>query len=319
MEHATNEDADSISIGPHISALGPYMKKLRKSDMNKEGIFSSCLKASLAKAYDFCFFAENKMEEESAFYSMGVLRSICEDIIILKFISCLEPKDQDLLIRGTMHTSLLVAVKQQKAFFDVFRPGQLIIDLDVQTPNAEKSLDDQLKSLWVRNGWPRHKDGKMPPTAQIAHKIGPGTVDIIYEYIFRFTSQTVHFNPRSLLVTGWEMKGDKKRVVTFSPSNYGKYFIAYCRIYGALLLTIYMEFFEKELPLPVRAINTMKKLRVAITMQPRWPEMVTFEEMNQRTPKGRGIMGLVQQFMLTEEIKDGFINAVERRKESNGL
>lgn len=148
----------------------------------------------------------------------------------------------------------------------------------------------------------------------MARKIGAGTVDVLYDYIFRLTSETVHFNPRALFRTGWEKESGTKGHMTFAPSNYGRYFLAYCRIYGTFLLTIYAEFFGEALALSDPARATFKELRRALTLQSRWPEIVTFEEMNQPVPKGQEVLGIVQHFMVAEGIEDGFIAAAEKAK-----
>jgi len=283
--------------------------------MIEDGAFVACLKASLAKAYDFAVFAENDAKEATAFFSMGTLRSICEDIIVLRLVSTFNEADQKSVIMSAIQgPAFISALERQVEFFKLFRPGQPIIRPGTMPQVKIASHDSHMAALWARNGWPRRNDPKPPPTEQMARKIGPGTVDVLYNYIFRLTSETVHFNPRALFRTGWERDSGARGHMTFAPSNYGRYFLAYCRIYGTFLLTIYAEFFGDILALPDSAKTTFKVLRRALALQPRWPEIVTFEEMNQPVPKGHEILGMLQHFMVAEDIEDGFIAAAEKAK-----
>jgi hypothetical protein len=137
--------------------------------------------------------------------------------------------------------------------------------------------------------------------------VGQGTVDVIYDYIFRLTSGTVHFSTRSLFRTGWGPLTPDAMDVTFSTTNMSAYYIEFCRIYGIFLLSIYFEFFSSLLGVPPWVETRVQRMRVALAKQNRWPEMLTFEEANKDLPKGGEIMWYALQQVLAEEFKDGFI------------
>ena len=314
MTEATDSNENPFLIKRYLIELEPFMGVARQGDLQKDEAFLSCVRASLAKAYDFAVFVENDVKEETAFYSIGSLRSICEDLIILKIIGTFSRADQQLAIMEILSGHFEDSLIKQEAFFSLFRPAQPIIAPPASAKGKPKDQSKML-ALWRRNGWPNKVDGKLPPTEQMARKIGRGTVDILYEYIFRLTSETVHFNPRALLRTGWgDIDANNNGVMTYATKNYGRYYLAFCRVYGAFLLTIYAEFFGELVSMPDPALSSIKHLRRALAVQPRWPEMVTHEEMNHLPPTGGEIFRFVRHFMIADEVENGFIAAAEKAK-----
>lgn len=170
--------------------------------------------------------------------------------------------------------------------------------------------ESELTCFWRANGWPKKKDGKWPSTEQIARKVGPGTIDVIYNYIYRLTSGTVHFSTRALLRTGW---GKDENNFSFSTTNMGPYYAQFCRVYGLFLLTVYFEFFGTAFGMDDEVAQAVKALRRSLVMKNRWPEMITFEEMNVSVPK-LNIFGLAMQSILAEEIENGFVATAENTK-----
>jgi len=273
-----------------------------------------CVKASLIKAYEFCTFAYGRLKDEFAFHCVGGLRSICEDLIILKFISTLPLDDQKILLAADMAYAIQNAMRYQSTFFDTFRLGQPVLR-GAYPSDVLARLDSQVDEIWQRHGLPGARDGRRPPTEQLARKIGPGTVDVIYDYIFRLTSSTVHFNTRALLRTGWgDLTPDGRGEVIFSTQNMSGYYVAFCQIYGVFLLSIYFEFFREILGVTPAVQRRVQRMRIALVTQNRWPEMLTFEEANKPIPKGQEVIGFLAQHVLSEEFKDGFIAGAEKAK-----
>ena len=114
-------------------------------------------------------------------------------------------------------------------------------------------------------------------------KSDPGLLDIVYNFIYRLTSGTVHFNPQMLLRSGW---GDRSmKEIKVSPRNMDLYYISLNQIYGSFLLCLYFEFFGRFLRPRQEEKIMIKELRECLQGRFRWPEMVTFEEMNIDVPK----------------------------------
>ena len=102
----------------------------------------------------------------------------------------------------------------------------------------------------------------------------------LYDYLYRLTSGTVHFSVGALLRTGW---GPKPRC-TFSVRHFALYYAAFARIYGAFLFCTYAELFPTILRPNKTDRARLGAIRASIQSVVRWPEMITFEEMNLPVP-----------------------------------
>jgi hypothetical protein len=87
---------------------------------------------------------------------------------------------------------------------------------------------------------------------------------------------------QSLLRSGW---GPTPKNFVFSAKNFHPYFEEYCRVYGAFLFCLYFEFFGSVLRPSPKERAIISEIRQHVLITPRWPEMVTFEEMNQKPPE----------------------------------
>ncbi len=157
-----------------------------------------------------------------------------------------------------------------------FRPFQPVLrSANIESMDIQK-VRHELRSFWRNNGWLKlNRD--MPPTREIAERSDPEVLHVVYDFIYRIASDAVHFNPRALLRTGW---GNIPREATFSSRNMGDYYLAMCRVYGSYLFCLYFEFFGQFLRLNQEEKSAVRELRKYLLSLPRWPEMITFEEMN---------------------------------------
>ena len=124
--------------------------------------------------------------------------------------------------------------------------------------------------------------GVIPPTRQIADKHGGEILTKLYDYLYRLTSHTVHFSIGALFRTGWGDKSGSRH--TFSVRHFNGYYTAYGRVYGAFIFCVYFELFARFLR-PGKDIKPrIDDIRNSILSIVRWPEMITFEEMNVPIP-----------------------------------
>lgn len=250
-----------------------------KYDIPREGLFRCALRASFVRAYQFALYC-NKIEgakaDEGAFFMASALRGTCEDLIALKFIRRLNRKERDEVIAIEMAMAVEKAVVEQTKFFRKKRPFQPVLTAVEDTA----FLDTQrarLHQIGTTSGlWKTEK--KMPPIEQMAIK--PGMRET-YAYFYRATSDVVHFNPRISLRSGW---GENPERGEFNMANFAKYYAEFCQVYSVLLFTMLARAFAKDLKLskPFRTRLTLIEKELGGVL--RWPEVVTFEEMNKRPP-----------------------------------
>ena len=108
----------------------------------------------------------------------------------------------------------------------------------------------------------------------MATKVG---LSELYEYLYAGTSEIVHFNVRISLRSGW---GNGNNEFSFSPSHFAKFYGQFSRVYAAFLWFSFCRVFRSTLNLSPAFMHTVDAVELAIESIDRWPELVTFEEMN---------------------------------------
>jgi hypothetical protein len=263
----------------HLKALRTYMADVAKGTIHKHKMFSLCVKASACKCFEFNLAVRDFAKSKSAFFAMSSLRGICEDLIVLGFISKMPSKDREQLVKALSSHEIGTRIKLQDTFFNAIRPQQPVLRLhDADTLIASAGTD--ARAVWQRHGWPKLDKGAMPHIRQIAEKQGIHQLAVLYDFLYRLTSAGVHFNVQSLLRTG---RGTPTRFV-FSAKNFQGYFANYCSLYGRFLFCLYFEFFSAILRPTANERAIVDEIRKGVLFTPRWPEMVTYEEMNQQPP-----------------------------------
>jgi hypothetical protein len=286
-----------------LNKLSPFIEEIATTRIRKNRVFVACLRASLVKAFEFSQHVCQRPSEESYFLSAS-LRGITEDIIYLRYLSKMPLQDREKISRGLMDIEILKMLKHQQEFFSVMRPFQPVLgrgDIDV------KEVEKIVRTVWQAHGWPSLKSVN-PPTREIAEKSDSGVLEVVYDFIYRFTSGFVHFNPQILLRSGW---GENKNIMKFSTKNMDLYYSAFCRIYGTYLLCLYFEFFNKFFRAGPEIKEIVSEIREALMIKPRWPEMVTFEEMNVDVPQPSEFSMMMGGALYAVISRDGFIRGAE--------
>jgi hypothetical protein len=278
--------------------LEQFANKVALGAFRRNQLFSLCVKASFIKCYEFNVHARRDPKATDAFFSVSSLRGICEDLIVLNYIKRMPRQDREELIPLLMAHDVHSRTKCQDAFFTAARPQQPVLRIkDVESKIGE--IESKIQAIWNRHGWPGLHNGSMPQIRQIADKQGQPILARLYDYLYRLTSAGVHFNVQSLLRSGW---GTKKNF-RFSTHNFDRYFSEYASTYGAFLFVVYFEFFGRFLRPNQTETEIVSEIRKSVILKSRWPEMVTFEEMNLDVPQDSNILRLVYSFMQAEEQK----------------
>jgi len=236
-----------------------------------DSAFDCSTTASLVKAYEFCIEA-TESNKENSFFLLASLRGICEDYISLKFIHEKEKASENRICFLRASEETYASSIAQWHFFAANRPSQRLY-YGVTFDDALKDIRKELKLLLKDHL--NKSNASMPKVYYMAEKVG---LIPLYRYVYHATSQFVHFNPRLLLRLGWF--GPPK--FEFSTKSFGGYYNDFSMFYGVYLL---VEMFEWLSSINSAAIIekspvALLSLKNCLQDTARWPELVTFEEMN---------------------------------------
>jgi hypothetical protein len=302
----------SKEIGKSLSEIEDFIKRLSviSDSWSSHSQFSSLIRSSLIKNYEFLKLVYLGDTFESYFFLSSFLRGIVEDIIVLESVHYLPLEKREKLFSGIQLLEVNERILKQWDFFQKYRPFQPVIS---KAYSFEQARTD-VQTIWREIGWPKFEvkpKNTIPPIVQLAQKLAPGILDILYEFIYRLSSSTVHFSPQTLLRMGWgNVDTENQFSGTISVNHMGSYHKAFCQIYGALLFTFYFEFFPDEIGSTGVEQSIVVNIRKNLLKELRWPEMITFEEMNQAVPKAYHdqivTYGLIHQAII-EMLKNGFV------------
>lgn len=102
-----------------------------------------------------------------------------------------------------------------------------------------------------------------------------------YDYFYRIASDIVHFSPRIAMRSGW---GSSPRDSTFATNNFARYYRNFSQIYSVYLFTLLCKVFRRDLGPRTDFMDQIRQLQLILHEELRWPEALTFEEMNVRGP-----------------------------------
>jgi len=256
----------------HYASLKKLLKQSFEADFSPDSVWGCYIAAAYSKSFKFNLAVNNYNPKNAFFFTPG-LRGICEDLITLKFIQKQKTLDRNKLLNAYTLLQITEMSEVQKKFFQKNHPQQIIFQL----PDLEKVQAESLagvKDQWANIGL--NKDKVMPTVSHMA--TDAGLVEL-YEYVYSATSDMVHFSPHNLMRSGWSKKQAPFHHY-FDVENFYKYYDIFNRFYGSYLFQIFSKTFEKELALTKPALLVIKKIEEEIRNDARWPELITFEEMN---------------------------------------
>jgi hypothetical protein len=101
--------------------------------------------------------------------------------------------DRNELVSLLFRQEMASRLSTQSKFFELARPEQPIPVMQAAVDKTK--IEEAIRQIWKRNGWPGLTSSWMPTTRQIAEKNNIDVLTMLYDYIFRLTSGSVHFNP----------------------------------------------------------------------------------------------------------------------------
>jgi hypothetical protein len=241
-------------------------------------MLNTLVQAATSKCIDFnilCNRTDNRLGP--AFVLLASLRGLCEDLIWLTFMTKLEGTQANRLIALLLAQNTVKGLATQQSFFEVNNPMQPVLSGAKPTQEAEQKVvaaRDKLRKFWKSMGSTK-RDG--PTVRDMAIQVGLVST---YDYIYFSSSNFVHFNPQALLRMGW---GPSEGPFTFSIHNMDAYYRNFAAFYGAVVFIGFHSAFGEQY-FRAKIDSEIYELLALIDHVHRWPEIVTFEEMNQKPP-----------------------------------
>jgi hypothetical protein len=273
--------AETKSVLELLKDIESEMRTIAQVDMPSDGMYRCTVRGALVKAYEYAHYthshpSEDKDLNESAFFSCASLRGICEDVIALKYFGKLKRAERDEMVHTQMIITTFEEIEKQARFFARIRPYQPV--LPPRSPEGTlSSLKKRLHDIGVAASlW---KAGNRFPSISAMAK----AVDLqeLYDYMYSVTSQMVHVSPKVIMRSAW---GEDPQRAKLSFGNFARYYFEVQVIYSVYLFWLQCKTFEHELGLQAKLVSTADALYDAIDAEIRWPEAVTFEEMNIKPP-----------------------------------
>ena len=262
------------------------------------------IRSAVAKCLDFNIEANNISSGSTCyFFLMGNSRAICEELIYSAFFHTIGSTQSKNIAGAILFEKQLKSTLAQTKFFSKNNNKQPTLGSLRSIEEQEQDIRDaeiKLKNLWIEQGFER------PPSLQsLARQVG---LETTYGYVYHMSSNFVHFNPNQLLRLGWGPIDEGP--FTFSVKHFEHYYSSVSKFLGAILFFGYCcafpdmfegEFSEKY----IECITSRLEANV------RWPEIITFEEMNQNLPNiiVRALISITR-----DENDDGFPNILSELK-----
>ena len=235
------------------------------------------IRAAITKCVEFNLISFDMGYDKSAFFNVSGLRGICEDFIALKYFNeVIDPQDAQQILHAWTVNQIAEGVNKQEAFFSDNRPRQPIFSYFGKDEHILKSSNNLLKNYRSKYKW-----GRKLPT--IIHMADSCSLRPLYDYLYSATSRYVHFSPHIFMRMGWGDSNTNDPSFRFSTTNFSKYYVEFSRFYGTFLFVKFWEAFGQHVKTPDITDNLVV-LRAYMEETPRWPEFVTFEELNQTPP-----------------------------------
>ena len=277
------------TLATKLAKLNDLIERNTKVVFDPLHLYSICVKFALGRAFSFAELT-SRQDPAAAFFIVPALRAVTEDLILFRFLhKAGTPDERDTVIRNLMLIDVHEKIDYQTRFFSKFRPFQPVLSPAIDSDREIAELKAPLADFWRGHGWPGFNiKTTMPPIRELAEKSDPGLLEVVYDFIYRLVSAEVHSTPRTLLRLGWGTSravGAAPLEAEFSTRHLGPHYLAIAQVYSTYILCLWFEFFEDQFDASEDDLLAISDLRDYLLSRARWPEMVTFEEMNVTVPE----------------------------------
>lgn len=262
-----------VELGKYYTSLAELKEPYCILHFKAETNFKACIIASFSKAIDLGVSLFKETDEDESYFKTSCLRGLCEEIIELLYIEKMLAPNQNEIIMALVAINLAKDLSAQEQFFKRNHPIQPILGSSVWTDKQKPT--DEIKAILNSKGI---KGEKLPPVEQMAQKVN---LSELYSYMYRATSNFVHFNPNHLIRMGW---GKDMKEARFSITHFYYYYLSFNRFYMSYLTILLCKTFKDQLGLNGEILNVITQMETDLNSRKYWPEIVTFEEMNLKRP-----------------------------------
>jgi len=244
----------------------------------RDDIYRVVVRCAICKSVDFAILTSKRHRYAGTDYAMiGGIRGICEDLIMLSYIKRFDSEDRNRLIMLIQTMNFRAGVAAQASFFSSNNPFQPVIGGDKDKATLEgdvRSAKAELSAFWKAKGVARQGG---PTVREMAEDLN---IQSVYNYVYFLSSNFVHFNTHALLRNGW---GDPEGPFRYRIGNFDGYYKSLSVFCSALLVIGFCYAFADVFVAgsPEEEVNA---LLLVISEVHRWPEIVTFEELNKDPP-----------------------------------
>lgn len=198
-------------------------------------------------------------------------------MIALSFIGRFTPQARESYVKLRLSLDRSEGIRAQRNFFASNNPFQPVVGNKLSAEEASLHVAEArqaLRQFWKGQGAAK-KDG--PSIRDMAEQVG---LISSYEYIYFAASNFLHFNPHALMRTGW---GKEEGPFVFGTGNFSLYYKDLSRFYAACIYLGFCSSFADYLGQDRRVLRASMVEELLEDFQ-RWPELVTFEELNLKPP-----------------------------------
>lgn len=293
------------SADPHKQLITPAQEiaKIIRSfadglceDVEFDGLtLSWALRCIIRKTHESLETVIHVAEITSSYYASPLLRSICEELIFIRYLRTLSESDAGYYLGLKTSLEILENIKAQDSFFPKAQE-KLLPRKDyeevreqhgVSNPPKPLHLDEQikyrkkeLKDLGQRLGWGKRISPSVKFMAENTNSLDE------YDFFYRATSGSVHANSHHLARMMW---GDPvKNSYSISNSNFDQYYFRFVLVYGAWLAVQVTDEIKAHFPdMWPEEEDDVYSIWIAFLLIPnlrkRFPPLVTEEEL--RSPE----------------------------------
>ncbi|MFS2036551.1 DUF5677 domain-containing protein [Polaromonas sp. CT11-55] len=283
-----------------LNELKVAVDEITRATIHEKGIYGLAIRASVAKSFEFTSLVHQDPPPEHGFFITATLRGICEDLITFTFLESLSEDDRNQALTLLMNANLAEGIAAQSDFFSLNRPWQPVVQPSKQSGEV---AEQQLRTLSAKLGWTGRQSW---PT--VWHMAKVARMHELYSYLYSTTSKWVHFSPQILLRMGWGGgKDDHANEHTewkFTTTNFSRYYAEFSQIYSLLLLLKLLRGPAATF-LPDIAQKIVIALETRLNEPIRWPEAVTYEELNLEGPTSIMRIFLRATHEIKSEVKRG--------------